>query len=316
MDKKDRKILYELDKNSRASFSHLGKAVKLSQETVRYRIHQLMRKGIIAHCITVLNQNMLGHSLYEIYFKLKKVNEEKKNAVIKYLQQSKAVAWIGNFEGKFDIGVIVMVPDQLSMQKFMMDFNNAFSAIMMKKTLSLDLKAEFFQRDYLIGKSRTTATALSYEMSEKKVMLDELDKNICRLLANNARMSSVDMGKKLKRSSDAILLRMKKLKKQGIIRGYALVIDNEKADQLHYKLLLYLQDAATAQKLLGFAKSNNRVFAIMHTLAEWDYEIDLEVETVQQLKDFTMELTDRFSESIKDYEVLRIVSMPKYDFYP
>ena len=54
---------------------------------------------------------------------------------------------------------------------------------------------------------------------------------------------------------------------------------------------------------------------LIKTLAEWDYEVDLELENVEQLKEFTMDLTSQFSSLIRDYSSIRIIDMPKYSLY-
>ena len=57
LDKKDFKLLYELDKNSRLSYSQLSKRVRLSQESVRYRISRLVKDRIINKFFTVIEYN-------------------------------------------------------------------------------------------------------------------------------------------------------------------------------------------------------------------------------------------------------------------
>jgi DNA-binding Lrp family transcriptional regulator len=47
LDLKDRKILYELDLDSRQSFRSIGKKVGLSKDTVASRIKSLIQDGII-----------------------------------------------------------------------------------------------------------------------------------------------------------------------------------------------------------------------------------------------------------------------------
>ena len=53
LDKKDKKILYELDKNARATCSAIAKKVMLSQEVVYSRINRLEQKDIIKNFQTV-----------------------------------------------------------------------------------------------------------------------------------------------------------------------------------------------------------------------------------------------------------------------
>ena len=47
IDVKDRKILYQLDLNSRQSLTTIGSKVRLSKTVVQYRINRLVKNGII-----------------------------------------------------------------------------------------------------------------------------------------------------------------------------------------------------------------------------------------------------------------------------
>ena len=318
MDIKDRKIVYELDKNSRISYSKIAKATNTSQETVRYRVNALLNKGIIQKFLTILNTTKLGNSYYQIMLKLQNVNEEKKNKIIKFLNDHSKVAWMSTLEGTYDIAFILYVKNQIELQKFIEELYNKFIQYIMKKTVSVHLYAEFFTRDYLINKERIDTTKTSYASYERFIVLDKIDDKICSYLGKDSRISSVELSEKIGISPDAILQRLKKLKKEEIILGYTIVLNQEKINQLHYKILLSLNNLSKEkeQKLITFSRMNNRVIAIIKTLAEWDYEIDIEVENVHQIKRFTMELTNTFSDIVRDYTLLRIVNMPKYTFYP
>ena len=59
----DRKILLELDKNCRQPEKHIAKAVGRSRESVKYRIQQLEKKGIIDGYLTTINPNKFGYHL-------------------------------------------------------------------------------------------------------------------------------------------------------------------------------------------------------------------------------------------------------------
>lgn len=325
MDAKDRKILYELDKNSRESFTRIGKLAQVAPESVGYRVKNYLKEGIIKYFLTIIDSTKLGASYYDVFIKLQNVDSKKKKEVMSFFINNPSITWMADLEGMFDIAMIIKVQNQLELQRVMKQINQKFSSVMMKKTLAINLKGEFFRRDYLVNKKRLELastkqkkTELEYAPTEKVIEIDEKDTEICRLLANNSRMTSVEIGQKLKISADTAVLRIKKLQKQGIISGFTLILDNEKINQLHYKILLYLNNSSEEKtnRLLSFIRNNNQVIALISTLAEWDYEIDLEVSNVNQLKDFTMELTNNFSGIIKDYNTLRIVDMPKYNFFP
>lgn len=139
-----------------------------------------------------------------------------------------------------------------------------------------------------------------------------------RLASEDSRRSSVEIAKRIGLSSDAVLKRIVRLRNKGIILGSTLVLDQTVLHQSHYKILVSLNNLSKDKesRLIESSSLNNRVIAIVRVLAQWDYEIDIEVEDISQLRSFIIGLTTRFSDIIRDYEVLRIVSMPKYTFYP
>ncbi len=250
--------------------------------------------------------------------KLHNINEQKRNTILKYLINHPKIAWIGNLEGNYDIAFIAYVKDQVQLQETINTLFEKFNKYIMKKTISISLNAEFFPRDYLIDKERTSFKKISYKYYKNFIELDEIDNQICTILGKNSRTSAIELSKEIKISPDTILQRLKKLKKEEIILGYNIILDQEKINQSHYKLLIFLSNLSKQKedKLLSFCRSNNRVISVIRTLAEWDYEIDLEMKDVNQLKNFTMELTNSFSDIIKDYDSIRILNMPKYTFFP
>ena len=314
----DRRLLYELDCNARASYAQIARKTRISQERVRYRIKGLVKKGIISRFLAILNTTTLGNSYYQMMVKLQNVDEHKKQELISFLTAHSRIAWIGNLEGSFDISFIIYVKNQLALQGFMEDLNLRFSPSIMKKVISVNLYATFFPRDYLISKERTPGKQSTYQSSEQCITLDPIDDSICKQLGQDARTSCVKIAERIRISSDAVIARMKKLKKDKIILGYTLVLNQEKIGQSHYKILIYLNNVSKNREsgLTGFCSMNNRVIAIIRTLGSWDYEIDIEVQGADQLRVFTMDLTTQFSDIIRDYDTLRIVEMPKYTFFP
>ena len=92
MDKKDKQILYYLDQNARMSYTQIAKLTKVTQETVRYRVNNLIKQGIIDGFITIINQPKLGITPYQIMLKLQNTDEEKKKRIITYLKENKNIA--------------------------------------------------------------------------------------------------------------------------------------------------------------------------------------------------------------------------------
>ena len=102
VDKIDRKILAELDKNCRIPNSILSKIVRKSRQAVEYRINQLVKKGIITSFNASFNPHKMGYKIYKIYLKLRNIPEEKKN-LFDSLKSSGIVYWMGECSGTWDL---------------------------------------------------------------------------------------------------------------------------------------------------------------------------------------------------------------------
>lgn len=315
IDALDKKILYELDRNSRVSFVRLARKLKISKERLRYRFVSLRERGIIKYFLTIMNVAAAGYLTYEIFLKLHNVNQEIKDKIILEFSSNKQIAWVADIEGSFDIGIIVIVKNRLELSILMDELNKKYSAYISKKSISINLKGDFLARDYLLNIERKESKQSSYVPAKEVFSLDEKDAKICSMLANDSRMPALEIAKKLKISVDTAIKRIKNLEKKFIV-GFTIVPDNSKIGQIHCKLLLYLNNKSQEEKLVSFCRMNSRVIAIIKTLADWDYEVDIEVENMPQLKAFTMELTNVYSTAIRDYEILQIISMAKYNFFP
>jgi len=77
--------------------------------------------------------------------------------------------------------------------------------------------------------------------------LDETDVKILKTLIFDARLSSRQMSKKSGVSIGTVLTRMKKMEKDGVIRGYSAIVDHEK---LGYQLTALTEITVSKGRLL------------------------------------------------------------------
>ena len=103
LDLKDKKILFELDKDSNASFSEIAKKVRLSKEVVFHRINRLVEKKIILKFHTVPASYRFGLTAYKVYLRLSDISKENWDTLVNYLIKNKKVFWIGTCKGRWDL---------------------------------------------------------------------------------------------------------------------------------------------------------------------------------------------------------------------
>lgn len=103
---------------------------------------------------------------------------------------------------------------------------------------------------------------------KKEKTLDEIDRDILRILQSNARESYREIQDKLGISIGTIHNRISKLKKYGVIEGYTLKLNNEK---LGYKLTFLIRincDGKFTEEILKDLTNIPEVCSIFHTTGE------------------------------------------------
>jgi len=82
---------------------------------------------------------------------------------------------------------------------------------------------------------------------EKAMNLDDTDVKILKTFISDARLSSRQISKKSGVSIGTVLSRMRRMEKEGVIRGYTAVVDHEK---LGYQLTVLIEVTVSKGRLL------------------------------------------------------------------
>jgi len=317
LDKKDRRILYELDCDARQSHAQLARKVGLRQETVRYRVRRLEQRGILQQGLTVVNTSKLGYAFYKILLRLHNVDQRKRKEIIEYLIADQQTAWVVDIDGSYDIGIVAAIVNIVELDVYLAALYQRFYPYISKHDISTNIIGEYCPRDYLIGKKREFSSKTSYTANFEP-SADETDKRIIRMLTNDTRRPAVEMASVLGVAVDTVLQRIKRLERDGVVSRYTVVLNHEAIGQLHYKVLLYFSDFSPQliERFVNYCRSIDRVVYIIKALGHWRYELDIEVESVDQFRTIMMALTTEFSTLLRDYDALIIRRVYKYNTCP
>ncbi len=319
LDIKDKRILAELDLNARATFNDIGKVCQLSKESVIYRIKQLEKKGIIQRYTALVNFTKLGYTGFAVYNRLSGINEEKKQEILSYLQSIPEVYWIAIVGGKYDIIFGIMCKSVFQFNKIYYSILNKYGEYLVDNTISIRTELRQNMRNYLISQKNTKFQSPYFGKEPEQEKLDELDENILSILSNNARMSTVEIAKHLKKPASTIALRIKGLEKNRVIQGYSTYIKAQKFGMQSYRFLITLDnmDEQARNKLFSYSYHNPRMILAIETVGRWNFEITLEVENQEQLQLELHQLRESFKEQIRNIDILIMFEDDLvYDPYP
>ncbi len=314
----ERKILVELDKNSRQSMSQLAKKIKTSQQVISYNINKLLKDGIIKNFRTELSTRSIGLPLIiKCYIQLKGATENKEKEILNYLLSHKDVNWVCKTLGEFDIFTAVMVKDIDSLGKFKEQFFKEFGDNISIFEVSFINKGYVFARNYLIDEPKEVQKSRNVHESIKET-LDEKDRRIIKEIIDNARLSIVEISKKTGLNIKTIVERIKKLEKSGVIQGYGINIDPQKIGMKFYKIFIKLNSFAKNKYdwIINSLLKEKYTLHLIECIGKYEIEIEAEIPESQNLQEIIKTIRNSSPESIERVEAVEIISEIKLSWLP
>ncbi len=319
LDLKDKKILYQLDLNARIPTTQLAKKVGLSQPSCHYRLNNLIKKGIIKFFLTNIDYGFFGYFPYRFFCRLQNLTEEKEQELINYLKNHEYVPFLASCTGRYDLMFCVMAKNMSELKKILNEIKNKYGEYFSEQQIATLITGEFYPRDYLLGKKkREIFIKKEFGEQTKRPKLDEEDLIILKELANNSRITSVELSSKINLSLDAVRYRLKNLEKNKIINGYTIYFDNEILGQLRYKIMIQLRGNTEEKenRIITFAQIFPNVVYSVKTFGVWGLEIDIEVENVEKFTEILREIKNKNSDIIREYQTIQLTKVYKYTHLP
>ncbi|MBW3011343.1 Lrp/AsnC family transcriptional regulator [Candidatus Woesearchaeota archaeon] len=314
LDKKDRKILYELDKNARASYSHIGKNVGLSTEVVHYRVKRLENNGIITGYHALPNFFKLDLVHFKICLKFNGIPLKIEEEFYKKVKTIPQVIWIASCRGEWDCMISSTVKDLMELNLIKDKIMSLGNKIIAAKAVSVLDNYYSLPRNFLVNKQRTE---FRKPIDTKPAKLDDTDLNILRVLSGNSRLSALDIAKKTNTSVKVVANRIRKLLKEQVILNFRLIIDYEKLGLNFFKTFIYLKnpDNDRLKLLWNDLKKNPNVIHNLRVISEWDLEPEFEFENEADFRKLMQYLMDNYSDIIQRISIIDVVKEYKYTFF-
>lgn len=318
LDMKDRRILFEIDSNARQSDSSIGKKTNLSKQVVGFRLRRLLSEKIISSFYTVVDISKLGYTANKNFIRLQNVDRETEETLLQYIKEHKDVVWAASCDGRFDIVISFWAKNMAHLNSLLAGFQKKFGDNILERQLATIIHGEYFIRDYLTDAKPSNFRTSYFGSVPDIAHIDRQDWQILLLLSKNARVSATGIASHMKMSSDAVADRIKRLEKEGVIKHYNFVPNESCYPYVHYKLLLDFRNLSNEREkvFMEYCRIDSNMVYIVKCLGPWDFEIDIEVESAEKFRQILMNFKTEFNDIIKDYSVLTLYKVHKYNFCP
>lgn len=300
LDKIDRRILFELDKNARIPETTLAKLVKRSKESVRYRIRKLQDDGIIRGFTIWIDPTKLGFITSKIYLNLANRPEQKKEFV-DYVKRDKRLFWLGIAEGAWNAGLTYFVKDNREFFDLKNQIFSRFKDLILESYTGMIVNVNACDKTFLYDAETNWKTM--FDVPEMNA-LDDIEKKILKELFLNSRINVTEIARKHNSTVDIVRNRVKRLEESKVIFRYLVKIDFNKLGYEFYKTFIYFKRLTKEDeaRLMEYTRNVPNIIQLIKQISPWDIELETMCGSYTQYNEIISGLTNEFSDIISKVE--------------
>jgi len=309
LDRIDRKLLRELDLNSRQTYSQLAKKLRLGSDLIEYRVEKYKSQGLIGKFSALVDPFSMGWWVVKNYLKI--ISDSKKyEKLLVFLKAQQNTYWLAELNGRSDLIYSFYASSSRDCSIYSRKLAALFGEIFLEHDVCIPTRIVRFNKKYLsTGPSVTFIQDGAKEIKD----LDAIDALLIKQLYENARITAVELADITKLSPATVRSRIEALEKTGVILGYRLQLNYDQESLLLFKLLLQFSDYSAKLEIefFEFCKSHPNVTCYISQIGKYPVEIEVEVGSYRGMNNFIEEFRLRFDRGIRSFETLMI----KRDLY-
>ncbi|MBW2972017.1 AsnC family transcriptional regulator [Candidatus Woesearchaeota archaeon] len=147
--------------------------------------------------------------------------------------------------------------------------------------------------------------------SKVPMKIDNKDKEILRLLNENARLTSKSIGASTNISREVADYRIKRLMKNGLISGYITVVGDRKLGYESYVLLMQLQNYTTdeEERIIKFLSEHQNMKWVLKCSGDWDIQTIIVAKNKNQLANILDEINNFCGRNLRRYDLAIVINL-------
>lgn len=319
LDRLDKRLIYELEKDSSQAISELAKRVKRSKEVVGFRIRRLQRDGILLGCSAIVDMARLGYFTFRIYFRWQNMTHEEKRRAYDEIKVKKNVWTTTVLHGKWDFAFFVGVKTESYIESFHKVWNELllkYKEKIAESKIAIYAPVHNFNKRFFIDFDMATETIERVYGGGPPIEFDELDERIIQAYASDVRVPFTKLAETLGVTAETVRQRIRKLEQKKVIVGYKINLDLPKLGYQGYRVDFLLNSVARNAELFEYLKRHKYFYQINRSIGGADFETEIVVESLAHLLDILEEVVKRFSDVIRGYEYFGYSEFPTLSIVP
>lgn len=313
----ERFVLQRLEVNARYPFTGLNQRINRSQQITSYTLKALRKKGIAKSSYTLIDYSKFDTINFRVFFKLNYSSEEKYRELIDFFVNSRYTSKIISCSGQYDLICVFFAQNPSQFNKNLKAIMESFPDMIQEYMILTTVVVHELGKKYLFERDADTEDII-IGGDRPPEEFDETDMKVLDLLANDARMNSVDIGKQIVMTSRSAINRIKSLESKGVIKGYRPILDLKRIGYSSNILLMKYHNvsAVTEKELTRFLAKHPNVVSYTKVFGNHDLEAVVDTKDQFEYRKIEMEIRQRFANLIQNIENAPIFNVHKINFFP
>lgn len=311
----DKKILFELDKDGRASYSEIARNIGTTPQVVKYHFQGLMDNEAIKHFWAFVDYDRVGYSFFWGYWlKFSGLDKEKEEEMYEFFVNHKYIAIVMRSDGYADAMLGIIAKDVFHHNKVLKEVFNRYGKYITKNDIVVGLSFVKFPRSYLINEKNNEEKKFLSGGTTKKAKLTEVDRKIISLLQIDGRMEFNKMAEIIKVSTGLVHNRYKKLVEERVITKTTFTLNHKRMNLNLYRVLFKIEqfNQERIEEFFKFCVIHSNINNYVKTMGNWDAMIDFEVKSREELRDVLRKIKHDFRDLISQVAINEIYKLDKF----
>jgi Lrp/AsnC family leucine-responsive transcriptional regulator len=252
---------------------------------------------------------------FKLFFKFQNLDKETEAAAFDWMVKNDFVYWIASAKGRWDVNLTIFAHDINHFEEIMAPFYTKFGPHIQEQEFNTTLEIGINSKDWLLGKKACKTTRFGKPIKDRK--LDAADVEILKLLANNARMSAMELSRKTGLTQRQVLYRIKELERERIIMGYTTSLNLEVIGMQFFKSIIHFNymNEKLKNKIFEFYNQEAEVGFFVFCVGSWPTEVELIVKDNTEYYEVMDKMRASFPE-MRGYETIIFPKEYKFDWMP
>ena len=316
LDEFDRRMLYELDIDSRMPISSLAKKLRRSKPFVIFRLKRLENSGVITQYPAIVDMSALGYFSFRIYLRFQQMTQKQYSAFIEHVKKIPEVWTLTQLHGKWDLAIFMGTQGPSGVHAAWDEIVCKFKGQIAAYNFSFYAPIYDFNRTFFL-KSTVDAKIFTRTYGEgKKVELDEKTSRILKEYSTNVRQSSLELSRKLGLQPNYVRKKLAWLDEKKIICGYHLGLDIAKLGFTTYRMDLELKSFDRKKELFEYCRQHPNIHLVQDTVGHSDFETALIVKDLPHLLSIIDDIQVKFKDTVNSINYFSYAQYHALNYIP